>query len=391
MSTMSRNIIVFLAFAILSVIFVDCKGSNQDEEAPRTAKQSTVSAQETGSMVRFKTYSYVDRQGIGIEAFRMLIPSDWQFEGGIKWVLDNPGMPASGGFRVWNPKGTEEFEVFPAQPFFWTTNQMALAITPIGSRYFGNEVHPPLNAIDALKQVVIPRFRHNVSGLRIVKEQSLPELAEAVGAGAQSQPGVSTSADGGKVRVDYNRNGANMEEEIYTVVQSYGFPIQTMAGIVTNTNWYVDHIFSFKAAKGKLDDNAKTFQTIAYSFRLNPQWFNKYNQVVEYLIKKQIQQIHSIGELSRIISQTSSEIRESSMKSFYERQEVNDRIADKFSQYIRGVDKYYNPIEEKSVELPAGYDNVWTNSLGEYVLSESPSYNPNIGSNLNWRKIERVD
>ena len=182
-----------------------------------------------------------------------------------------------------------------------------------------------------------------------------------------------------------------MEEEIYTVVQSYSFPIQTMAGPVTNMNWYVDHIFSFKAAKGELERHAKTFQAIAYSFRLNPDWFNRYNQVVEYLIKKQIQQIHSVGELSRIISQTSSEIRERSMQSYYERQAVNDRIADRFSQYIRGVDKYYNPIEEKAVELPAGYDNVWTNSLGEYVLAESPSFNPNIGSNLNWERIERVD
>ena len=384
-----------IMFAALSVVFsttlLMCNGqSEQQQETKEVSQHSSESPKQAGKAIRFKPFSYVDKQGIGIEAFRMLMPSDWRFEGGIRWVLDNPGMPASAGFRVFNPKGKEEFEVFPTQPFFWTNNQMTMSLFPIGSRYFGNEVRPPANPIEALKQIVLPRFRHNVSSLRIVKEEHVPELARAVGAGAQSQPGLSASADGGKIKIEYTRDGRTIEEDIYTVVQSLSYPIQTMAGMVTNTNWYVDYIFSFKAEKGKLEANSKTFQTIAYSFKLNPEWFSRYNQVVERLIKSQIKQIHSVGELGRIISQTSSEIRDSQLKSYYERQAVNDKIADNFSQYIRGVDKYYNPIEGKEVELPAGYDNVWTNANGEYILTESPSYNPNIGSNLNWERIKKM-
>ncbi|MDY6987510.1 MAG: hypothetical protein SWQ30_05570 [Thermodesulfobacteriota bacterium] len=381
---------VLVAFLVLLSSSLTCgEKPNEPGDRGKASRPPGSSASEMGAGLRFKTFSYLDRQGTGIEAFRMLIPSDWQFEGGIKWVLDNPGMPASASFRVWNPTGTEEFEVFPTQPFFWTNNQMILSMFPIGSRYFGNEVRPPANPVEAIKEIVIPRFRHNVSGLRIVNEQPLPDLARAVGAGTPPQPGLSVSADGAKIRVEYNQQGKTMEEELYTVVQSMAIPIQTMAGVVTNINWYVDYIFSFKAEKGKLDGNAKTFQAIAYSFALSPKWFAKYNQVVEYLIQRQIQQIHSVGQLSKIISQTSNEISEMSMKSYYERQAVNDKIADNFSQYIRGVDKYYNPIEEKNVELPVGYDNVWANSLGEYVLSESPSFNPNIGSNLNWQRIKK--
>jgi len=33
--------------------------------------------------VHFKTISYIDHQGAGIEAFRMLIPSEWEFDGGV--------------------------------------------------------------------------------------------------------------------------------------------------------------------------------------------------------------------------------------------------------------------------------------------------------------------
>ena len=33
----------------------------------------------------------------------------------------------------------------------------------------------------------------------------------------------------------------------------------------------------------------------------------------------------------------------------------------------------------------------WTNSRGEYVLSEDIDYNPNIGSNQNWQRIKRTE
>jgi hypothetical protein len=352
-------------------------------------KDRTQAAGSLEKIIRFKTFIYIDQKGTGIEAFRMLMPSDWQFEGGIKWILDNPSMPAIASFQVRNPKGMEEFEVFPNQPFFWTNNSMLLSMFPAGSRYFGNEVRSAVDALTALKNIVLPRFRRNFINLKIISEQKLPELARALGAGKQSQPGIISSADSAKIRIEYSRSGATIEEEMYGVVETISFPIQTMYGIATNTIWFVDYLFSFKAEKGKLDSQAKLFQTIAFSFRLNPLWFSKYNQVIELLAKMQIQRIQSIGQLSRIISQTSNEISQMMMDSYTNRQKVNDGIAENFSQYIRGVESYYNPIEGKSVELPSGYQNVWTNSLGEYILSDNPNFNPNVGSNLNWQNMKK--
>jgi hypothetical protein len=266
---------------------------------------------------------------------------------------------------------------------------MLLSMFPAGSRYFGNEVRSPLDSLAALKNIILPRFRRNFINLKITNEQKLPELARALGAGKQSQPGIISSADSAKIRIEYSRGGATLEEEIYGVVELISFPIQTMYGMATNTIWFVDYLFSFKAEKGKLDSQAKLFQTIAYSFRLNPLWFSKYNQVIEQLARMQIQRIQSIGQLSRIISQTSNEISQMMMDSYNQRQKVNDGISENFSQYIRGVESYYNPIEGKSVELPSGYQNVWTNSLGEYILSDNPNFNPNVGSNLNWQNMKK--
>jgi hypothetical protein len=106
---------------------------------PPTSKPASSTSVSAGNVLRLKTVSYIDQQGIGTEAFKLLIPSDWQSEGGIQWLLDNPGMPAVSQLRVWNPKGAEQFQVFPNQAFFWTDNPMTMALFPVGSKYFGTE------------------------------------------------------------------------------------------------------------------------------------------------------------------------------------------------------------------------------------------------------------
>jgi hypothetical protein len=358
------------------------------EKAPTTQKAETSGNVQKEGVLRLKKFSYMDRQGIGGEAFSLLIPSEWEFQGGITWKLDNPGMPAVAEFTVRNPKGFEALEVFPNQAMFWTNNQMLLATFPAGARYFGAEVRPVADPANALTEIVLPRFRGNVSGLKIIHQKNLPELARALGAGS-SQPGVETFGDAAKIRIAYLKNGVPMEEEIFAVVEGFSFGFQSMQGMITNTNWFVDYIFSFKAKKGELDANAAMFQTMVDSFKVNPDWFNKYNQTVNYLIQAQIQQIRSMGELSRIISQTSNEISDSMMKSYQERQQVYDRISENFSEYVRGTEHYNNPIEGREMELPGGYNHVWTNSGGEYIFTDNPNYNPNVGSNINWEEMQK--
>jgi hypothetical protein len=337
--------------------------------------------------VRFKTVTCVDKDGIGLEAFRLIAPDDWVPEGGIRWVLDNPLLPAVVDFRCRAPKGRDAVQVHPNLAFFWSNNPTVMALHPPGRKYFGSEVRKPVEAVAALKTLVIPRRRAGVAGLQVVSAAPLPDLAKHAAAAA---PHLNLPISAAKVRVAYARDGVAMEEEFYAVVEGFSYPVQTMGGRVTHMNWFVDYVVSFQAEKGRLDARAKTFQAIVRSFKVNPQWFNKYGQLVEMLIRQKTQQIRKIGEVGRMIARTSSEISEQRMKDWTARQAVNDRIVDDFCRGIRGVELYHNPYENKPVELPSGYENAWVNRTGDYILSESPSYNPNIGSNLEWRRIERT-
>ena len=371
-------------YSVIFPVLLFCCCSKQTRTSEDVNVQ-TASGQQKQPM-RFRTEICVDRNGTGNEAFRMLVPAGWKFNGGITWVLDNPGMPATAWLRATNPSVPEELEIFPNQSFFWTDNPMNQQLFPSGSKYFGAEVRVPVGPVQALKSIVLRRFRQSARNLAIEHEEHLPDLAASLGVSSQT-PGM--SADGGKLRVTYLRQGVALEEEFYALVESFKIPIQSMFGSFTNNFWTVSYIFSAKSPQGKLDSLGALFRTMGASIRVNPQWMNTYTQVVNFLIQNQMQRIRNAGELSRIISQTHREISDDMMRSWEERQGVYDRLSERFSQNIRSVDEYYDPVSEKSVELPAGYQNAWVNGLGEYVIAEQEDFNPNIGSNQHWQRMER--
>jgi hypothetical protein len=340
----------------------------------------------SSDILRFQKFTYVDRQGTGLDAFSFLMPSDWQFDGGMTWILDNPAMPSVTAFRVFNPAGTQQFEVFPNHCFFWTSNLQLLGMFPPGTRYFGSIVKQPLTAQKALRNVILPEQRSRFQDLKVLKDEDVPELPRALGAG--QQPG-SSGTTGAKLRVSYMMGGVAMEEEFYAVVESFSFPVQSMYGTFYNTIWYIDYIFSFRAEKGKLESNTKIFQTITSSFKINPQWYAKYSNVIEYMARQKITQIQSIGEFSRMLSNMSDQVSRESMEKFEARGDVYDKVSQKFSDNTLGIDRYSDPHSGGEVELPSGYSHAWSNNNGEYILIDNPNFNPNENSNLHWEPMEK--
>jgi len=127
-----------------------------------------------------------------------------------------------------------------------------------------------------------------------------------------------------------------------------------------------------------------------YSMKVNPQWFAKVANVKDMLARKNMQQIKAIGRIGSMVAQAGSRMREDQQRDWERRQQVHDRIARNFSDHIRGVYRYYDPQAGREVELPAGHGHAWSNNRGEYIVTESPSFNPNVGSNLNWQPLTPV-
>lgn len=336
--------------------------------------------------MRLKKFTYTDREGTGLDMFSMLAPDGWQMQGGCRWLLDNPGMPAAISIQLYNPQGLEAFEILPNTNFTWNDNPMTRMMFPPGSRYFGAEVRPLAGIHEAFRAYVLPRFRGSLPELQILKEEPLPDLPARMKSEALIGGGA---AEGGRVRIRYRLPAGMVDEEIYGVVESVRIPYPTMFGYTELVLWNTAYLFSFRTAAGRLEAMEKLFNVMIHSFQLNPHWYAAYKSLIHALTQQQIQHIHHIGQISRIIAQTSEQIRQQNLNDWYARQATYDRLSTDWSRSIRGVDGYYDPHSEQLVELPGGYDQAWANPLGEYIITEDPNFNPNIGSNLHWEPMQR--
>jgi hypothetical protein len=345
-----------------------------------TTSSLTRPAHAATSTVRLKPLVVHDPMVGGDEAFRLLIPVGWQSEGGVHWQHDRSNL-ATIAMRVFNPQGAEALEVFPQIPYVW--NETGIPFFPPGSVYLGNEVQPvPRDAAAYVEQVVLPRHRGKVRGLRVVSRTPLPDVAEAA-AKAAREPGVNKTAHGAKVRISYIAAGRGLEEDIYCVLLYATAPI-----LPGTTMWVPERLFGFRAAKGELDGLASVLQAMVSSVKPNLAWFNKYLQVVQLQRQGQAQAIRNAGELSRYIARTNDEISATIRQSYESQQATYDRINDRFSRHIRDVETYQNTFEGRPVNLPTGYRDAWVSSSGEYVLSNDANFNPNVGSTVEWRRME---
>lgn len=357
------------------------------EAATTVTKANAQAKSDTGeaNFQTFVTYRYTDSVA-GMEAFRLLIPKGWQVHGQIAWSA-NPALPTQARFRFSNPNGIGEFNLFPAQAYFWTNNRMFLTTNPPGTLRFNTLVMSPMDLHTAFTKAIIPQARSGVSGARIIKTSEVPELAKI----ARGQPaqGVRSYASAGKMRIEYQENGRPIEEEIYGAVSQFvtDVPGSGLSPGYFINYWYIDYVFSFKAEKNRLDSQAKVFQTMIYSLRVNPRWFAKVDNVKEMMVQNIIRGIKTIGRIGDMVARAGSEMRESQMRDWERRQQANDRIIQNFTDNIRGVERFNDPFVGKEVELPSGYGRAFANNLGEYIVTDSPSYNPNIGSNLHWVEL----
>jgi len=105
----------------------------------------------------------------------------------------------------------------------------------------------------------------------------------------------------------------------------------------------------------------------------------------------QAAQVKGAADRSRILSKSADDVRKIQNEMYQGRQDSQDRISQQWSQTIRGVETFKNPGTGETVELSNLYGNAWSNGKGEYLLTDSPSFNPNTVLKENWTELTPVE
>jgi hypothetical protein len=159
--------------------------------------------------------------------------------------------------------------------------------------------------------------------------------------------------------------------------------------------WGVNNVRTARAPRGKLDAALPTLLTLAGTLEESPRW----SQAVADL-RDRIAQIRHEGNMrilremarrSEIMAQTNAELSDQQMASWRQRQESGDALHRATVNSIVGVHDYRTP-DGGSIAADNGYDRVFQDKLGNVVMTNDPSYDPNADPNSagNWSQLQRI-
>jgi hypothetical protein len=342
----------------------------------------------------------VDQGAFGrpVEAASILLPKDWQVEVGVIWTGDI-GCPRNGirlSLKAHSPDGTLGFEVFPDYVWNWVDDLQARAYTNSMAAFSikGCDSRPPYDSAGYLQNLFLPRWRPSAT---LVGIGQVPELVQAMQlefvamTGGRTSP-IQTQFDDALAAIETPRAGGTDEEWVLaSLVRTIAYlPMLTgMGGFGNqmsgnNTTAAVSQCAA-RAPKGQLERHENLFEAIYRSFRLNPMWESAVAQHFQTMDRINLK---GVQDRQRIMRQSQQEIGAMIEQGYYARAALLDRSAERQILALRGVETYIDPATRTRVDFTTGYQGAWTNGLGDYVLSDSPGFNPARELEGNWTALQ---
>jgi hypothetical protein len=375
---------------------------------PPAARVAAAALPADGSVYRMKLARIVDERSFEqpMTALTMLIPLDWQFQGGVQYG-QGAGCHANLAqlvFRATSPDGRLAIELFPGNTWQWTDdvnmrNMMTASnqqMARLGAH--GCDIMAPMSADAYLRRNVVPSVRRSA---RVENSEQLPDTAprlaqearELEQTAARQGVRVNIRTDAGRVRVSYSQGSEAVEEWLTAMTFTIGmagpsFNVRTGRGgqVLYYTN-SVDHLFGLRAPQGQLDAQDRLFQLILGTVKVNPQWQARVEQAIANL---NAQDIKGANDRSAIATKLGQDMAKMQQEVYQNAENSREHSMANWSQYLRGVQTFRNPATGDTVELSNGYDHAWAGPDSTYVVTNLNNFNPNSSFDGHWTKLEAV-
>jgi hypothetical protein len=368
-----------------------------------TSEEPAASARHTpspGLVLRLERHSVQDRQGFGTEAFSLLLPQGWKFQGQLQWEIQTGGIPRPVlQFEGSSPDGSAAVTMLPDQVFAYADDPMLQAsLTAQGS-----QVLPAMSLRDYCQSILLPsRPSDGTAELQMRRWLDLPEeaarqqqlneyLINRVFHSISPFPTLPRhGAEAALVEAQGQWRGKPVLETHFLVMDHVQTSLAGMFGPVHLTHWVV-HALLVRVERDRAEEFAALVPVILRSARPNLRWLVDTTRLTASLTRQALQNQQAIFERMRQISRTLSEIDNIIAEGYARRSRALDRVFEDYSQAVRGVDTYVVPGSDSApVELPLGYDHVWTDGK-EYLLTNQPGFDPNEAQPHTWARMERVE
>jgi hypothetical protein len=312
------------------------------------------------------------------------------------------------GAALTDPQETKRLQFFPDLTCYWLTGDAAL--NNPGQMNMGMLNIAPMEPQSALVEAVTQVFQPGIPGFQITGVREVPGLPAALG---QSGPNVT----GVGLRAVFPYEGKRMEEEIYALHVISSATMRGEAGVTTQTTWGLTSVHAFIAEEGTLDPNRSMFTYMVRSGTPNPAWVELHLAVKQHLDAQFQQNLidnrrarEAIMAQSRALAAENEAFRANIMR---RHRAAMDTTAHKsfiagihsggssFSGGMSSQDKYIDSIHDRETFHDSstvtgtsehGYaDHHWSGGWGNYIHTDNPNVDPNIGSTVQWEQLQRVE
>jgi hypothetical protein len=153
----------------------------------------------------------------------------------------------------------------------------------------------------------------------------------------------------------------------------------------------VNFAYSVSAPAGLLDSEQEIISTVIASRQTTPEWEGTYRLVQHLFTQGIAQQIADTAAFGRALTQYHAESAALRDQVIQERWASQDRIARLRGESLSGVQSYLDPVNQQLVQLPVGWHEYWVNPQGEYLVTDTPGFDPNDVDNVGWQRLQPRD
>ncbi len=351
-------------------------------------------------------YYVIDEQA-DMPVFAVRGPVGWSLESDVQWNLNNNVVPVILGAALTDPEETKQLRFFPDLTCYWLTGDAAHNVP--GQMSMGMLNVAPMEAREALVDAVLTLYQSDVPGLEITGVREVPGLPAALG---QTGPNVT----GVGLRAVFPWKGKRMEEEIYALHVLSSATLRGEAGVTTQTTWGLTSVHGFLALEGELDTHRSMFTYMVRSGTPNPAWVQLHLNVRQQLDAQFQQRLiddrrarEAIMAQSRALAAQNEAFRQGIMERH--RAAMDTSSHDSFIAGIHGGaagggggmsshDRTIDAIHDRETFYDSstvtgtsqhGYaDHHWSDGWGNYLQTDDPTFDPNVGSTIQWEELQRV-
>jgi len=279
-------------------------------------------------------------------AFTIAVPEGWRVQGGTRRVsaVDvRPWMDA-----VSPDGGIDLFFGHPELPPYMVPNQMLeMGGFREGTVYNQSVVLRYQPGVIFASQWGAARIAQSCAGVSRQGAGALPRPSQQIG-NAFSAVGIQLTASAGEAGFACSLRGAPG--------LGYVFAATTLVEAQSVAMWYVHTVVGFIASAQQASQAAVLLSHVAGSYAIDPNWAARQGQTAL--------------AVSRITSETQRAVSQSISEPFWNRGAAHDRSMQAFSQAIRGVQTYRDPVTGTQRELDIR-PHQWTDASEHLYWSNS--------------------